>query len=82
MNSLYFLWDYDFNEDKVRAILQGDNETERLWLISRIMTHARYEDVWKYLKVSDIVASFPKLRLKPNTSEAWKHALTVWGYHV
>ena len=82
MSPLYFLWDYNLNEDAVRAILRGNNTTERAWLVARIITHARYEDIWKYLSISDIIENFPRLRLKPEVAKAWKHALTVWGYHV
>ena len=82
MQPLYFLWDYNLTKDNIQAILRGDNQTERAWLIARIITHARYEDIWKYVHVSDIVENFPKLRLKPEVAKAWKRALTVWGYHV
>ncbi len=82
MDTPYFLWDYNITQDKVRAILRGNNETERLWLTGRILTHARFEDVWQYLNISDIVLAFPKLRLKPTIASAWRHALIVWGYSV
>ena len=45
----YFLWDYDLTEADVHAILQAGDDTERVWLVSRILESARYEDVWKYL---------------------------------
>lgn len=32
----YFLWDYDLSEDDVRRILTGDNETEKIWMLSRL----------------------------------------------
>lgn len=63
MNRPYFIWDYDISENRIREILLSGNETERLWLVGRILSHARYEDVWKYLKVKDIVDLFPKLRM-------------------
>ncbi len=78
----YFLWDYDLTDGDVRRILAGDNETERQWMMGRILTNARYEDVWKYLRVSDIVHEFPYLRMRREVKEAWRYAFTVWGYHV
>lgn len=82
MKKPYFIWDYDLNENQIRAILRGDNKTEKLWLMARIMTHAKFEDVWKYLQVKDIIKIFSKLRLSPKTKQNWQRALNVWGYHV
>lgn len=82
MNTPYFLWDYKITNEQVKHILQGKNEVEKRWLIARIITHARFEDIWQYLTINDIVHALPKLQLKPSVQDAWKRALTVWGYHV
>ncbi len=82
MAKLYFLWDYDLNKKQVHNILHGKNETEKAWLIARILTHAQFKDIWQYLKVDDIVKTFSKLRLPINTKKAWQRTLNVWGYHV
>lgn len=82
MKRPYFLWDYNLSDKQIKNILCSDNELEKIWLVGRILTHARYEDVWKYLKIDEIVKIFPKLRLKPETRDIWKHALNVWNYHV
>ncbi|MBI2337879.1 hypothetical protein HYU95_01735 [Candidatus Daviesbacteria bacterium] len=78
----YFIWDYDLNEKQLHSILHGNNETEKLWLMTRIMTHAKFEDIWKYLKVEDIVKVFKKLRLPPKIKQNWQYTLNIWGYHV
>ena len=78
----YFLWDYDLTEEQVREILRGDNKTERQWMMARILTNALYEDVWSYIRLSDLDREFANLRMRPEVHEAWSHALTVWGYHV
>lgn len=82
MNTPYFLWDYDLTKDQIHAILHGSNEVEKHWLIGRVLTHAKFEDVWHYLTLEDIVRSFPNLRLPEKTKRAWQRALNVWGYHV
>ncbi len=82
MKTPYFLWDYDVTQAQVREVLSGKNEVERRWMMGRILTHARFEDVWDYLKPTDIVREFPYLRLRSQIKEAWKYALTTWGYHV
>lgn len=76
------MWDYDMTEEQVREILRGDNKTERHWMMARILTNARYEDVWSYLRLSDLAHEFTSLRLRPEVNKAWSHAMTVWGYHV
>ncbi len=78
----YFLWDYDLTEDDVRRILAGDNETEKIWMLSRILTSARLEDVWRFVKANEVAQMFPKLRLRPGVREAWQYALRVWGYDI
>ena len=77
MNTPYFLWDYQLNEKQIHSILLGNNELEKQWIIARILTHAKYEDIWKYLTVEKIVAIFPKLRLPERTKKAWKRAFAT-----
>lgn len=78
----YFLWDYDLTEEQVKGIVHGKNDVERQWMVGRILTNARFSDVWKYLTASDIVREFPGLRLRPGVKRAWQRALDAWGYHV
>lgn len=78
----YFLWDYDLSENQIRRILRGSNEVERLWLITRIIMHAKFEDIWQYLTLEDIVRVFSKLRLPLKSKQSWQRALNVWGYNV
>ncbi len=81
-NRPYFLWDYNLSEDDVRTILISGGELDKQWLIARILTNARYEDVWKYLTIKDLVLYFSKLRMRPQVKLAWKKALNIWGYEV
>ena len=73
-NRPYFLWDYDLSEDDVRRILAGDNETEKIWMMSRILTSARLDDIWRFTTASHGAVMFPKLRLRPGVQEAWGRA--------
>ncbi|MEK7578031.1 MAG: hypothetical protein AAB492_05510 [Patescibacteria group bacterium] len=77
-NRPYFLWDYDLTEDDVRRILARDNETEKIWMMSRIVGHASYDDVWKYIPYTELKEWFPKLRLRPQMRRVWEYALSVW----
>lgn len=82
MQTPYFLWDYQLTENQVKALLRGENDTEKLWLIARILTHAKFSDVWKYLTVEEIIKVFPKLKLEPRIKEPWERAFNVWRHHV
>lgn len=82
MQTPYFLWDYDLTDTQIHVILKGKNEVEKRWLIGRILSHAHYKDIFKYLTIDDIVSFFPKLSLPLTVRNAWRRALQVWGYHV
>jgi|GEM_PF-641559 len=75
----YFLWDYDLTEEEVRKILKEGDEFSRLWLIGRILESAKYENVWHYLTLEEILKVFPKLKLKKPIKEAWLNAFKAWG---
>lgn len=78
----YFLWDYDLTEADVRRILAGDNDVEKRWLLGRILTHAHFLDIWKFVKPSQVAAQLPNLRLRPELKKIWQKALRVWGYGI
>lgn len=75
----YFLWDYDLIEADVKKILKEGDEYSRLWLISRILESAKYDDVWKYVTLNEVLKIFPKLRLKKPIKKAWLNAFKAWG---
>lgn len=75
----YFLWDYDLTEKDVKKILKEGNEFSRIWLISRILESAKYEDVWKYLSLEEVLQVFPRLKLKRAIKSVWLNAFKSWG---
>ncbi|MBI3244209.1 MAG: hypothetical protein HYZ49_18155 [Chloroflexi bacterium] len=82
----YFIWNADLSDGDVQAILTGQKgELEKAQMIAHIMQNARFEDIWKYLKVADIVSNWPLIKrmLWPRESgELWAWALQVWGWDV
>lgn len=78
----YFLWDYNLTEADVRRILAGNNETDRRWLIGRIISAAHFRDVWKYIRLADLVREFSHLKVRPEIKRIWQRALNIWGYVV
>jgi hypothetical protein len=73
-----FLWDYDLTEFQVHEILRHAPFNERKWLIGRILEHARFKEVFKYLSVQEIKEALPHLRLKPDLKRHWKMAVDLW----
>ncbi|MBM3283147.1 hypothetical protein FJY90_02740 [Candidatus Gottesmanbacteria bacterium] len=78
----YFLWDYDLSKKDIRRIIHGGSETDKRWLISRILEHAHFNDVFEYLTIKDIVAFFPRLKMRPTIKKYWQRALSSWGLYV
>ena len=74
----YFLWDYALDEADVRAILRGDDEQRKAWLVARLLEVARFQDIWQYISLTELRAIFPKLQLRPQVRAVWEFALSVW----
>lgn len=77
-NQPYFLWDYDLTEDDVHRLLREGNDVEKIWIMSRILESATYEDVWKYTTLKEVKEWFPRLKLKKSIRNVWTKALTAW----
>jgi hypothetical protein len=51
-----------------------------VWLISRILQYARWDDIWKYLTLDDVREYFDRIYWRfPFIKEIWAHALEVWS---
>ena len=78
--NVYFFWDYDLTEEDVRTILRGQDENRKVWVISRILNYALWDDIWKYLKLKDVRQYFDRISWRtPYFQDLWKYALEVWG---
>lgn len=75
----YFLWDYELSDSDIRAILRGNDEEQKAWLVARLLESARYEDIWQYISLAELRAIFPNLQLKPQVRAVWEFALLVWA---
>ena len=82
MKRPYFLWDYDLSEKDVKKILKEGDEFSRQWLVGRILSHANFKDVFKYLAIQEILSIFPKLKMRKEITQAWERAFVAWGYNV
>ncbi len=78
--SVYFFWDYDLTEEDVRAILRGADENRKVWVMSRILNYALWQDIWKFLKLKDVRNYFDRIYWRtPYFKDLWQHALGVWS---
>jgi hypothetical protein len=78
----YFIWDYDLTEEDVRAILRGDNEFEKLWVMVRILERCRLEEIWGYFPPSQLRHYWSQIRhrIRKELRPTWEWAMQVWGY--
>jgi hypothetical protein len=51
----YFLWDYRYTVGQIKKILAEGSESQRVWLMAKIMRDARYCDVWKFISLRDFL---------------------------
>ncbi|MDP2600108.1 MAG: hypothetical protein Q8P84_05160 [Deltaproteobacteria bacterium] len=72
-----FLWEYKLNEEEIFEILQGPQK-ERLWLVAKILEHAKWAEVWHYLSPEIIEHDLPHLRLSAKTKKHWEYAFKRW----
>jgi len=72
-----FLWDYDLTEGQIREILSGPLD-RRKWLVARILEHARFDEIWRYLTLSQIERDLAHLRLPAKVREHWEFAIRRW----
>ncbi len=76
----YFIWDYDLTEEDVRGILRGDNEHEKTQMMVRILESTRWDDIWKYLTLAQVMENWHLIRprMRREVREVWDWALEVW----
>jgi len=78
---LYFFWDYDISDEGVRHILRDGTLAEKAWVITRILEHAKWDDIWRYLTVDDIRRHFDQLGFRRSQDrELWAYALDRWAH--
>ncbi len=79
MTRPYFLWDYNLSEKQVHGILKGEDKVKKQWIVTRILESASFDDVFKYLTLSEIRQLVPGLKMKKSVKRAWERALDAWS---
>lgn len=72
-----FLWEYNLTHGEIVEIISGPQK-KRLWLVAKILEHAKWDEVWQYLDVRTIERDLPLLRLSPRTKRHWEDAIRIW----
>lgn len=75
----YFLWDEPVTIRQLREILKSGSEEERLTYMAKILREARYEDVWAFLTLDDVLQNFDRLAPKLGRRRAfWEFLMRKW----
>lgn len=72
-----FLWDYDLSEGEILEILSSPLD-KRKWLVAKILEHATFDEVWRYLTLGQIEKDLPHLRIPVKVKEHWAYAIKIW----
>lgn len=75
----YFMWDYKYTIAKTRELLENGSESQRIWLMAKIMRDARYDDVWKLISFHDFLKYRARLmRLLGRERRFWEFLYSRW----
>ena len=76
----YFLWDADLTIDQFRTGLRDEDPDVRAYLIGKLMRQAKPDDVFEFVRVSDIVALWPRVeRHLGRAGPMWRWVLAQWN---
>jgi hypothetical protein len=75
----YFLWDEDVSVGELRRHLASEDARLRgLWQ-ARVMREARYQDVWKFLRLRDVLSNFERIEPHLGRMRAfWNWLIDGW----
>jgi hypothetical protein len=57
----YFVWDEPMTVARLRTLLADAEEDVRVRWIARVLRDARFDDVWRFITVDDLVRSWPQV---------------------
>lgn len=75
----YFLWDHEITYRELRVLLQAEDADERALWMARVMREARYQDVFKLLRLVDVLALWSRIERHLGRSRAfWIWLIEGW----
>jgi hypothetical protein len=75
----YFLWNEDLTVADVHERLRGDDEAERLRLLTILLREARDVDVWEFVTPEEVAAALPRVASRLGRRRAfWEFLIDGW----
>jgi hypothetical protein len=77
----YFLWSEGerLSEEALRAKLCSDDPRERALWMGRVLREARFNDVWRYVSLQQVLADWPLVERHLGRRRAfWQFTLGEW----
>ena len=75
----YFLWDQEITYAELRQRLASADPDERALWMARVMREARYQDVWKLLRLCDVLPLLPRIEKHLGRTRAfWQWLIEGW----
>jgi len=72
------IWEYDLDARDLERFIEDRNAPERLWAISRVLKHAKWDDVQKLLTPEDIKEALPLIDMPEPQKKALETAVEYW----
>ncbi len=77
----FIWWDPRITEEDVRQALASDDLYTRVTYMSYILNDAKFEDIWRFLKLEEIQEHFWRIRWRTvGLRDSWRQILTLLGY--
>ena len=75
----YFIWDQAITYLELRKRLQSSDPAERALWMARVLREARYQDVWRLLRLRDVLAMWPLVERHLGRSRPfWQWLIEGW----
>lgn len=75
----YFLWDEELTVRELREALHGQDESERLRLLAKLLREARDDEVWQLVTPADVAAALPRVAHRLGRRRAfWEFLIAGW----
>lgn len=75
----YFLWDLDIDLPTFERSLRDPDPEVRAWFVGKLMRQAKPDDVFRFVRLADIAALWPRLaRYLGRSRPFWTWLLTRW----
>lgn len=75
----YFVWDVPMTVAELRRLVAHPDPKVRSRWMARVMREARYQDVWRFLRLTDILESYQRIRVHLGRSRRlWDFLIEGW----